>query len=232
MQVLEPENTLELVDTEVRIDFLELRALLVHLEDTLPLGIDYRRQDAHKRAPVDHRQAGTCQPSEAAQHDHRKHEPAANQEPGCDGTVLRLLIYIDIHLQKRLSVPAQGKESNLRPSSRMAASQLWATAMPMGKSVRIAATPTQNSAGERTRQRIRRSFPCGRRWPVRWRPGSWRAGQPRRPSRCSLCMSARSAPPSAIPVGPISCCRVRSKAVPQVAAWQPAAMAVGYGLAG
>jgi hypothetical protein len=54
VQILEPENALELLDAEIGIYLQEFRTFLVHLEYAQPLGLGHRRQNAHERAPVNH----------------------------------------------------------------------------------------------------------------------------------------------------------------------------------
>ncbi len=66
----------------VRIDRLELRRLLVDLEDTLPFSVRQRRQSPHDRAPFRHREARSRESCKAAEDDHREYESATDQEPG------------------------------------------------------------------------------------------------------------------------------------------------------
>ena len=88
MQVFQPENTLEVIDLHVGIDLLELGCLLIHLEGLLPGFVRHRRQCAEHGPPVDHREPRTGQPGYAAEHDHGKHQRAANQQPGGDLAII------------------------------------------------------------------------------------------------------------------------------------------------
>ena len=82
VQVLEPENALEIVDVEMRIHLDEFGRLLVDLEYALPFGVARRRNGAHDRPPLGHRQAGPRKARDAAEHDHRENERAAREQPG------------------------------------------------------------------------------------------------------------------------------------------------------
>ena len=84
MQILEPENALELANVHVRVDLLKFRRLLIHLEDPLPFRVSERWQPAEQGAPVRHRQAGSGQAGHAAKDYHRENEGAADEKPGRD----------------------------------------------------------------------------------------------------------------------------------------------------
>ncbi len=84
MEVLPPEDALELVQGHALVHLLVLGRLLVTHERLLPLGFVERRQRAHDRLPLGDRQPRMREARHAPDHHHREHEHAAREEPRRD----------------------------------------------------------------------------------------------------------------------------------------------------
>ncbi len=84
VDVLPPEDALELGDRHRVIGQLVLRRLLVLLERLLPICVGERRNRADDRLPLDDRQARSGQTRDTADDDHREHERATEEEPSRD----------------------------------------------------------------------------------------------------------------------------------------------------
>ena len=84
VEVLPPEDALELGERHALVHLLVLGRQLVLLERLLPLGLGQRRQRADDRLPLDDRQARMREARDAADDDHREHQRAAHEQPRRD----------------------------------------------------------------------------------------------------------------------------------------------------
>src|SRR5262245_31902952 len=85
MEVLPPEDALELRKRHRVVDELVLRGLLVLLEQRLPVAVGERRDGADEGLPLDDREAGMGKAGRASDDDHRGDCERADEEPHGDG---------------------------------------------------------------------------------------------------------------------------------------------------
>jgi hypothetical protein len=81
MEILPPEDALELRERHRVIDVAEFGRRLVLGERVVPVGRVERRQRADDRLPLGDRQAGMREPRHAAHDDHREHQQRAHEKP-------------------------------------------------------------------------------------------------------------------------------------------------------
>ena len=84
MEVLPPEDALELGERHALVDQLVLGRLPVLVEHRLPVGLGERRDRADERLPLDDRQPGVGEAGDAPDDDHRRDRERADEEPGRD----------------------------------------------------------------------------------------------------------------------------------------------------